>query len=99
MLVGMGLLEAMSDPLGGNRRQLRLTPAGEQLVTSWGAELERRLAGLLDAADVPYRSYPEQTRRLLAALDPIRWPAIGQSPREAGHDGHLRRQPRDRHLR
>ena len=69
VLAQAGLLEASPDPLGGNRRRLRLTPAGEQLVTGWGGELEERLAALLERADVPYRTYLGHTTRLLAALD------------------------------
>ncbi len=69
VLAEADLLEKIPDALGGNRHQLRLAPAGEQLVTRWGAELEERLAGLLKAAGVPYRSYRMHTRRLLAALE------------------------------
>jgi DNA-binding MarR family transcriptional regulator len=76
-----GLLEATRDPLGGNRRRLRLTPAGAQLVTGWGAELEQRLAGLLQRARVPYGTYLAQTTRLLAELEvPSASPAVTQLP-------------------
>lgn len=64
-----GLLEATPDPLGGNRHQLRLAPAGEQLVTGWGSELESRLASLLKYAGVPYRTYVDHTKSILAALN------------------------------
>lgn len=74
------LLEATPDPLGGNRRRLRLTPAGEQLVIGWGAELEDRLAGLLESAGVPYRTYLAHTRRLLAAVDSQPGSRPGQYP-------------------
>ena len=69
VLADGGWLRAVSEPAGGNRSQLRLTAAGEQLVQRWGAELEERLAALVDAADVPYRAYRAHTQRLLAALD------------------------------
>ncbi|HYZ30613.1 MAG TPA: MarR family winged helix-turn-helix transcriptional regulator [Thermoleophilaceae bacterium] len=69
VLAERGWLETVPDPVGGNRNQLRLTPAGEQLVQRWGAELEERLAGLLESAGVPYRAYVTHTKRLLAALD------------------------------
>jgi DNA-binding MarR family transcriptional regulator len=69
VLADGGWLRAMSEPAGGNRNQLRLTAAGEQLVQRWGAELEERLAALVDAADVPYRAYRAHTQQLLAALD------------------------------
>jgi len=80
VLAQAGLLEATPDPLGGNRRRLRLTPPGEQLVTGWGAELEERLAGLLESAGVPYRTYLGHTKRLLAALDTQPTSLTGQSP-------------------
>ena len=69
VLAADGWLESTSDPAGGNRNQLRLTPTGQQLVQRWGAELEARLAGLVEAAGVPYRSYLTHTERLLAVLD------------------------------
>ena len=69
VLADDGLLEAMPDPLGGNRNRLRLTAAGEQLVTRWGVDLEERLARLLESASVPYRAYLTHTKRLLAALE------------------------------
>jgi DNA-binding MarR family transcriptional regulator len=64
-----GLLEAAADPGAGNRNKLRLTAAGGALVQRWGAELERRLAVLLEASGVPYRAYLAHTNRLLAALE------------------------------
>jgi DNA-binding MarR family transcriptional regulator len=64
-----GLLETMADPVGGNRNRLRLTPDGERLVARWGMDLEGRLAGLLEVAGVPYRTYLAYTKRVLAALD------------------------------
>ncbi len=69
VLARLGLLEATPDPAGGNRRRLRLTSAGEQLVTDWGSELEQRLAALVRHAGVPYRTYLGHTKRLLVALD------------------------------
>jgi DNA-binding MarR family transcriptional regulator len=69
VLVDRQWLESVPDPAGGNRNQLRLTPAGDQLVQQWGGELEERLAVLLETAGVPYRTYLTLTQRLLAALD------------------------------
>jgi len=69
ILADDGWLKAVSEPGGGNRRQLRLTAAGEQLVARWGAELEERLAALLEASHVPYRAYRTHTQQLLAALE------------------------------
>jgi DNA-binding PadR family transcriptional regulator len=64
-----GLLRAEVDPGGGNRHQLTLTAAGEQLVKRWGGELEKRFAVVVEDADVPYGTYAEYTRRLLEQLD------------------------------
>ncbi|MGO9903618.1 MAG: MarR family winged helix-turn-helix transcriptional regulator [Solirubrobacteraceae bacterium] len=71
VLADCGWLRAVSEPAGGNRNQLRLTAAGEQLVQRWGAELEERLAALVEAAGVPYPAYRAHTQRLLAALDAL----------------------------
>jgi DNA-binding MarR family transcriptional regulator len=62
-------LEVVPDPAGGNRNRLKLTRAGQQLVESWGGELETRLANLLEAVGVPYDTYLSHTERLLDALD------------------------------
>jgi DNA-binding MarR family transcriptional regulator len=69
VLADGGWLQTLPDPAGGNRNRLRLTARGEQLVQRWGAELEERLAALLEIAGVPYRTYRTHTTRLLAALD------------------------------
>ena len=69
VLAEAGLLEAVADPAGGNRRQLRLTPTGEQLVKRWGRRLEQRTAELVNGAGVPYRTYVEYTKRLLEGLE------------------------------
>jgi DNA-binding MarR family transcriptional regulator len=69
VLAEAGLLEAVADPAGGNRRQLRLTPGGEQLVQRWGGQLEERLAALVGSAGVPYARYTTYTKRLLERLD------------------------------
>jgi DNA-binding MarR family transcriptional regulator len=76
-----GLLRVVADPAGGNRRQLRLTSAGEQLVKRWGGELEKRFAGLVEDAGVPYRTYAEYTRRLLEQLDALE--STPRAPRRA----------------
>lgn len=69
VLVAAGWLEAFSDPAGGNRRQLRLTAAGAELMERWGGELEARFAALVESAGVSYRAYRAHTRRLLATLE------------------------------
>lgn len=63
-----GLVEVSADPGGGNRRRLRLSEAGEQCVKRWGGLLEERLAGLVDSVGVPYGTYVDYTKRLLATL-------------------------------
>jgi DNA-binding MarR family transcriptional regulator len=86
-----GLLQTIRAPAGGNRNQLRLTAAGEQLVTRWGMDLEERLASLVEAAGVPYGGYLTHTKRLLTALETppagrARQPAAGAArPRERIH--------------
>jgi DNA-binding MarR family transcriptional regulator len=67
-LVASGLLEAAGDPAGGNRRRLRLTAAGSDLVARWGSELELRLAALVGECGLSYQSYAENTQRLVAAV-------------------------------
>ena len=68
-LAGTGLLDARPDPVGGNRRQLRLTAGGKELVRRCGELLESRLAALVEASGVPYDVYGRYTNQLLAALD------------------------------
>lgn len=63
------LLEASADPGSGNRRRLRLTEVGEQCVERWGGLLEERLANLVEASGIPYATYVDYTKRLLAALE------------------------------
>lgn len=38
---------------------------GEQMVSRWGGELERRLAILVEDSGVPYKTYVEHIERLL----------------------------------
>jgi DNA-binding MarR family transcriptional regulator len=63
-----GLLDVAADPNGGNRRRLRLTPAGEEVINRWGGMLEERFAALVEAAGVPYETYARHTRALLQGL-------------------------------
>jgi DNA-binding MarR family transcriptional regulator len=69
VLADEGLLRIAADPGGGNRRQLTLTPAGEQVVKRWGGQLEKRFEKLVEDAGVPYGTYAEYTRRLLEQVD------------------------------
>jgi DNA-binding MarR family transcriptional regulator len=68
VLAEEGLLEVLPDPAGGNRRQLKLTPAGERLVKRWGGYLEERFAQLVEDSGVPYPTYARYTERLLEQL-------------------------------
>jgi DNA-binding MarR family transcriptional regulator len=68
-LARTGLLDARPDPVGGNRRQLRLTASGRELVRRCRQLLEGRLAALVEASGVPYEVYTRYTNQLLAALD------------------------------
>ena len=54
---------------GGNRRQLRLTASGRELVRRCRQLLEGRLAALVEASGVPYDVYARYTNQLLAALE------------------------------
>jgi DNA-binding MarR family transcriptional regulator len=69
ILAQTGLLEAVSDPAGGNRHRLRLSQSGQELVERWGGELERRFASLVQRSGVPYDLLLEHTERLLDTLD------------------------------
>jgi DNA-binding MarR family transcriptional regulator len=69
VLADDGLLEVTRLEGGGNRRQLRLTTRGAQLVERCGGLLEGRFEELVRRSGVPYEAYQRQTRRLLAQLD------------------------------
>lgn len=69
VLVGEGYLDVGVPAEGGNRRQLTLTPAGKQAVTSAGDLLEARFAELVTRSHVPYAAYSRYTRALLDTLD------------------------------
>jgi DNA-binding MarR family transcriptional regulator len=64
-----GLLEVIRIAGTGNRRQLRLTETGEELVERCGRLLERRFEELVLRSGVPHVSYQRHTRRLLQQLD------------------------------
>jgi DNA-binding MarR family transcriptional regulator len=68
ILAESGLLDVAPDPVGGNRRRLTLTSAGEALVQRWGGVLEERLETLVTEAGVSYDAYAEQTGRVLQRL-------------------------------
>lgn len=69
VLVEEGLLEVISKPGEGNRRRLKLTRVGQQVVKRWGRRLEQRFAELVDDAGVPYQRYAQYTQRLIEQLE------------------------------
>ena len=71
VLVKDGLLDVASNPSGGNRRQLRLTAQGRQMVDQCRQLLEREFGHLVDSVGVPYADYARHTRLLLSALDQL----------------------------
>ncbi|MEJ3652073.1 MarR family transcriptional regulator [Actinomycetes bacterium KLBMP 9759] len=68
VLVGTGLLDALPDPVGGNRRRLSLTVEGKQIVDRCRTLLEQRFAALVERSGVSYADYARDTRKLLDAL-------------------------------
>ncbi len=79
VLAEQGLLTVTTVPGAGNRRQLRLTMQGAELVDRCGLLLEGRFEKLVERSGVPYAAYQRHTRRLLSQLD-----ADQQPPSEAG---------------
>jgi DNA-binding MarR family transcriptional regulator len=69
ILAKTGWLEVSRIPGTGNRRQLRLTCSGSQLVAACAELLENRFSELVASAGIRYDAYQESTRRLLAELD------------------------------
>ena len=53
----------------GNRRQVRLTAKGEELIDRCGELLEARFEEFVKLCGVDYRTYQDLTRRLLDKLD------------------------------
>jgi len=88
-LARSGLLDAVPDSAGGNRRRLSLTPEGEKLVRRCGEILVGRLAALVEASGVPYDVYTDYTLQLLAALEAAEqrpaWPAPNRHLATAHH--------------
>jgi DNA-binding MarR family transcriptional regulator len=81
VLADGGLLIVESTPGGGNRRQLRLTSAGDKLVGASRELLGRRFKTLVEQSGIPAAAYARHTRRLLDALgDTVQRTAIGAEP-------------------
>jgi hypothetical protein len=64
-----GLVEVARRTGDGNRRGLRLTATGAELVERCGRILEERFEGLVVPSGVPYKSYHRHSRLLLDQLD------------------------------
>jgi DNA-binding MarR family transcriptional regulator len=69
VLSDAGLLVVESDSAGGNRRQLKLTAAGEELVIAGRDLLASRFEELVETSGIPAAAYAQHTRRLLNVLD------------------------------
>lgn len=69
VLASEGLLEVTRLEGAGNRRQLRLTESGAQLVERCGRLLDGRFEDLVRRSGVPRESYQRHTRSLLRQLD------------------------------
>lgn len=69
LLADDGLVEVLRPEGAGNRRTLRLTTSGEELVERCGQLLEGRFEELVRRSGVPFASYQRHTRRLLQQLE------------------------------
>jgi DNA-binding MarR family transcriptional regulator len=69
VLTARGLLTATTVAGAGNRRWLKLTESGSELVDRCGRLLEGSFEDLVTRSGVPYAAYQRHTRRLLSQLD------------------------------
>jgi DNA-binding MarR family transcriptional regulator len=76
VLADEGLLEVTRLEGSGNRRWLRLTNSGAQLVGRCGRLLEGRFEDLVRRSGVPLVSYQRHTRHLLHLLDVDQGPQV-----------------------
>jgi DNA-binding MarR family transcriptional regulator len=67
-LVDEGWIESRDVPGGGNRRRLRLSASGEQLVRRCGGRLAGRFADVVAKAQVPYEEFHAAAQRILDQL-------------------------------
>jgi DNA-binding MarR family transcriptional regulator len=65
-----GLLAVQTVAGQGNRRQVRLTAAGAELVDRCGELLESAFRDFIEQSGIDYQAYQDQTRRLLDRLEP-----------------------------
>ena len=71
-----GLLEVKSLAGQGNRRQVQLTAKGDELTDRCGELLEGRFETFVKLCGVDYRTYQDQTRRLLDKLEAAPTPGL-----------------------
>jgi DNA-binding MarR family transcriptional regulator len=69
VLADDGLLEVKTLTGRGNRRQVRLTAKGDELVDRCGELLEASFEELVKGCGVDYQTYQNQTRRLLDTIE------------------------------
>jgi DNA-binding MarR family transcriptional regulator len=69
VLAEAGWLAVSHTPGTGNRRQLKLTESGAELVAACAELLENRFSELVAKAGIRYDAYLKSTRRLLIQLD------------------------------
>jgi DNA-binding MarR family transcriptional regulator len=69
VLAEQGLLSVTMVAGEGNRRRVKLTESGSELVDRCAHLLEGRFEELVKRSGVPYTSYQRHTRRLLDQLD------------------------------
>jgi DNA-binding MarR family transcriptional regulator len=69
LLADVGFLEVKTLAGQGNRRQVQLTAKGNELVDRCGELLESRFEQFVKLCGVDYRTYQDQTRRLLGRLE------------------------------
>ncbi len=80
ILADDGVLEVKTLVGQGNRRLVQLTAEGDELIDRCGELLEARFEAFVKLCGVDYRSYQEQTRRLLGKLEAA--PAANLPPLE-----------------
>jgi DNA-binding MarR family transcriptional regulator len=76
VLADDGLLEVKTLAGRGNRRQVQLTAKGDELIDRCGELLEARFEAFVQVCGVDYRTYQDQTRRLLDKLETAPTPSL-----------------------
>jgi len=76
VLADDGFLEVKTLAGQGNRRQVQLTAKGDELIDRCGELLEARFEAFVKLCGVDYRTYQDQTRRLLDKLEAAPAPSL-----------------------